>query len=71
MNIIKYPEHQCSKCGCVYSFDKEDFKTEEKYVGEYQQHGFSRPKNIYNDNVFVLCPICGKKYIINSERKEK
>ena len=54
MNIIKYPEHQCSKCGCVYSFDKEDFKTEEKYVGEYQQHGFSRQKNIYNDNVFVL-----------------
>lgn len=71
MKILEHPKHQCTHCGCVYTFDKEDFKEERNYIGLHQSNGFSAPKDVYENVVYVECPICGLKFAINKRREEK
>ena len=54
IEIIEKPKHKCTVCGCVYSFEKEDFQEEKDY---------------YFREVFVICPICGKRHILEKEKR--
>ncbi len=71
MKIIKMPSHKCEKCGCEYEYNKDDFAKKHEYIGETQPNGFSSPKSVYIDSIFVECPLCGAIHIIKSERKEQ
>lgn len=65
IEIIEKPTHKCSVCGCVFTFDKEDFQEDKEYVG-YQTF-----RDVYNINTLVHCPICGSPFIIKTEQKMK
>lgn len=67
IEIIKKPTCKCKACGCVYSFDKEDFRDDKTYLGCNAAMGHVQYE--YEYRTFVTCPICGKEFVINRESK--
>ena len=70
MEIIEKPTHKCEECGCVFSFDKEDFqemsvriKRKEISVGHYS--------DTYLRQTYVSCPICRAAFIIKERKEDK
>lgn len=63
MEILEYPTIKC-KCGCTFSYNKEDFKEEKIFQGT-TPHLF----NIYRIETYVNCPICNKRYLIKHYSK--
>lgn len=61
IEIIERPQHKCEKCGCVFTFEKDDFKKEERYM-EKREYALNRFYSLYHIFTFVECPICGLKY---------
>lgn len=63
IEILEQPSHKCEKCGCVYTFGKEDFNTAEKIneigIGTYF---YNRTKETIT---YVACPICNYKCVIS------
>lgn len=58
IEIIEKPWVACRVCGCQFSFEKEDFKEDKKFI-ERKEYGLNRFINLYNIHVLVGCPICG------------
>lgn len=63
IEIIEKPNRECYRCGCKFSFDKEDMK--EHYL---------RLKHGVSVSVSVFCPFCGHGitlYTYTDERKDE
>lgn len=63
MEILEYPTIKC-KCGCKFSFTKEDFKEEKLFQG-LTPHLF----HIYKVETHVNCPFCDKAYPVKYRTK--
>lgn len=70
IEIIEKPQHKCEICGCVYTFDKEDFKEKEEYQG-YKEISWQVMRDIYETITYVECPICGNKFVLKKETEAK
>lgn len=70
MKVEEYPTATCTKCGCKYSFDKDDIKTEKEYVDTVQS-GFQWYTKYFNKKEYVECPICGTIHIIEVKEIEE
>lgn len=70
IEIIEKPTRECLRCGCKFSFDKEDFK-EHKWFLERKEYALNRFKAIYSVVASVDCPICGDNQSIYSYTEEK
>lgn len=68
--IIEQPQHKCDTCGCVYSFDKDDFQVQEDYVRN-KQISYMTYRDLYIAKTFVKCPVCDTKFIIKEKTRYK
>lgn len=62
IEILKKPQHKCEVCGCVYTFDKEDFKDDKNWIKSIDY------RSLYEYRTFVECPICNAKYVLKSKQ---
>lgn len=70
IEIIEKPKHKCEACGCVFSFDKDDFCTEKLNINSKQiSAGHFRDTILHS--IFVACPICDSMHIIKEMKKDK
>lgn len=66
MEIIEMPKTKCGICGCVYSFNKDDFKLETKKIGmNHVNLNVQREQTLY-----VTCPVCGTSHILYTRQYE-
>lgn len=70
IEIIEKPTRECFRCGCKFSFDKEDFKENSRFF-ESKEYGLNRFKTIYSVSVDVECPICGHNNGIYTYTREE
>lgn len=70
MKVEEYPSVTCKKCGCKYSFDKDDIKTEKEYIDTVQS-GYKWYTKYFEEKEFVECPICGTVHVISAKETEE
>lgn len=68
IEIIESPRHRCEACGCLYSFDKEDFKEDKTYLNCKEAY-LGKFRYVYEYRTFVTCPVCGKEFELKRETK--
>lgn len=65
IEIIEKPQHKCEKCGCLFSFDKEDFNKQKMFKKSLDY------RSLYEYITFVACPICENAFIIESKMEKE
>ena len=70
IEIIEKPTHKCSACGCVFSFDKEDF-IESDIRADRRELSRLHYIDTYLHRVFVTCPICDTVHVLKEVKTTK
>lgn len=70
IEIIEKPTHKCSVCGCVFSFDTEDF-LELSFRKGREEVSLRRFAEIYLCQTAVFCPICGEAHVVKERIERK